>query len=258
MLSMLDFYASTEPNAQSTVDIFKGEWLSVLPGGLNSGWADLFNVDRVAWPNSLFDISGKSVLELGPLEGGQSFALHKIGANTITAVEGNSRAFLKCLIVKELFDLSRIKLLYGDFVKYLEKTNDRFDVIFASGVLYHMSQPLQLLSLIKQHTNQCYIWTHYYDQHLLEDALGDQFDGKFGSRITIEYSGYRCDAYPQYYADALDRPEFAGGNAPSSLWLTRTDILSFLTHIGFTRIETNHENTLHQHGPSFSIAAQCS
>ena len=46
MQSMLDFYASTEPNAQSTVDIFKGEWLSVLPGGLNSGWADLFNVDR--------------------------------------------------------------------------------------------------------------------------------------------------------------------------------------------------------------------
>jgi hypothetical protein len=31
----------------------------------------------------------------------------------------------------------------------------------------------------------------------------------------------------------------------------------FLTHIGFTRIETNHENTSHQHGPSFSIVAQC-
>lgn len=257
MQSMLDFYASTEPDAQSTVDIFKGEWLSVLPGGLISGWADLFNVDRVAWPNSLFDISGKSVLELGPLEGGQTFALHSIGANTITAVEGNSRAFLKCLIVKELFDLSRAKFLYGDFVRYFEKTNHRFDIIFASGVLYHMSQPLKLLALIKQHTNQCYLWTHYYDQHMLEAAYGDQFGGKFGAPIAIEYGGYRCDAYPQYYVDALDRPEFAGGNAPSSLWLTRADILSFLAHIGFTRIETNHENTLHQHGPSFSIAAQC-
>jgi 16S rRNA A1518/A1519 N6-dimethyltransferase RsmA/KsgA/DIM1 with predicted DNA glycosylase/AP lyase activity len=146
------------------------------------GWADPFNVDRVAWPNSLFDISGKSVLELGPLEGGHSFALHNIGASTITAIEGNSRAFLKCLIVKELFDLSRVKLLYGDFVKYLEKTTDHFDIIFASGVPYHMCPPLQLLSLIKQHTNQCYIWAHYYDQHLLQDALGDQFVEKCGSK----------------------------------------------------------------------------
>jgi hypothetical protein len=257
MQSMLDFYADSEPNAQSTVDIFKGEWLSVLPGVSNSGWIDLFNVSRVAWPDSLFNISGKSVLELGPLEGGQSFALHNIGADTITAVEGNSRAFLKCLIVKELFNLSRIKFLYGDFVKYLETADDRFDIIFASGVLYHMSEPLKLLSLIKQHTDKCYIWSHYYDQHLLEAALGDQFHHKFGAQITIEYAGYRCGAYPQYYTDALARPEFAGGNAPSSLWLTRADILSFLTHIGFTIIQTNDENPLHQNGPSFSIAAQC-
>lgn len=258
MQSMLDFYADTEPNAQSTVDIFKGEWLSVLPGGLNSGWADLFNVSRVAWPNSLFNISGKSVLELGPLEGGHSFALHHIGAATITAVEGNSRAFLKCLIIKELFGLSRVKLLYGDFVKYLENSIDYFDVIFASGVLYHMSQPLKLLSLMKQNTNKCFIWTHYYDRHLLESSLGDQFSRKYGAPVSIEYGGYHCDAYPQYYADALDRPEYAGGNAPSSLWLTRTDILNFLNHIGFTSIETDDEVTAHPNGPYFSIAAQCS
>jgi hypothetical protein len=125
---MLDFYADTEPNAQSTVDIFKGEWLSVLPGGLNSGWADLFNVSRVAWPNSLFNISGKSVLELGPLEGGHSFALHHIGAATITAVEANSRAFLKCLIIKghgppcNCGDEIKIQKCYG---RYLEGLPER-------------------------------------------------------------------------------------------------------------------------------------
>jgi hypothetical protein len=79
-----------------------------------------------------------------------------------------------------------------------------------------------------------------------------------GAPVSIEYGGYRCDAYPQYYADALDRPEYAGGNAPSSLWLTRTDILSFLDHIGFTSIETDDEVTVHPSGPYFSIAAQCS
>jgi Protein of unknown function (DUF1698) len=253
MQSMLDFYARAEPSAQLTVDIFKGEWLSILPGRLNSGWADLFTDARVAWPNTLFDISGKSVLELGPLEGGQTFALHNIGAKTITAVEANSRAFLKCLIVKELFDLVRVKLLFGDFVKYLETTGDHFDIIFASGVLYHMSEPLKLLYLIKQHTNQCYLWTHYFDQ----SALDRTESGRFGEVLNIEYNGYHCDAYPQYYGDALDQLQFAGGNSRSSLWLDRNDILSFLSYIGFTRIETNHENTSHPNGPSFSVAAQC-
>lgn len=142
-------------------------------------------------------------------------------------------------------------------VKYLENTSDHFDIIFASGVLYHMSEPLKLLSLIKQHTNQCYVWTHYYDRHLLEGSQGSQFLGRFGEGMTIEYAGYRCNGYPQYYCDALDQPQFAGGNDRSSLWLARDDILSFLSYIGFTKIETNHENTAHPNGPSFSIVAEC-
>jgi hypothetical protein len=208
------------------------------------------------WPHSQFNISGKSVLELGPLEGGQTYALHNLGASTITAVEGNSRGFLKCLIVKELLALDRANFLYGDVVRYLETTNAFFDIIFASGVLYHMTEPLKLLWLIKHHTNRVYLWTHYYDHDLLADALGDQFHTKFGEPITVEYARYRCEAYPQYYGDALDWEGYCGGNAPSSVWLSRGDIINFLRQIGFNKLEIGEENPGGPHGPAFAIAAQ--
>jgi len=255
MKSILDLYTNQEPTPQSTIDIFKNEWSSKLPGGLSAGSADLFNVDRIMWPHSRFDIAGKSILELGPLEGGETFALHQLGARTITAVEGNSRAFLKCLIVKELYRLDRVNFLYGDMVRYLEKTNDTFDLIFASGVLYHMTEPLKLLWLIKHHTNRCYIWTHYYDRELLKRLYGDKFNTQFGESTIVECAGYNCDAYEQYYGEAMDWEGYCGGNAPSSLWLTRKDILNFLEHIGFQKMEIGDER-VHQFGPCFSIAAQ--
>jgi hypothetical protein len=254
MNSVLDFYVAHEPTAQSTVDIFKDEWSSRLPGGVHSGTADLFNVDRVMWPHSRFDFSGKSILELGPLEGGGTFALHKLGARAITAVEGNSHAFLKCLIVKELYNLERVNFLYGDMVRYLETTNSSFDIIFASGVLYHMTEPLKLLWLIKHHTNKCYIWTMYYDRNLLAETFGDSFGTRFGEPIITSCAGFTCSAYEQYYLQALDWKGYCGGNAPSSFWLTKNDILNFLEHVGFKKLEIESDQ-LHEFGPCISIAA---
>jgi hypothetical protein len=255
MESILDAYTSQAPTPQLTVDIFKNEWSSKLPGGLRSGAADLFNVDRVRWPHQCFDICGKSVLELGPLEGGGTFALHQLGARKITAIEANSRAYLKCLIIKELYNLERAHFLYGDMIRYLETTNETFDLIFASGVLYHMTEPLKLLWLIKHHSNRCYIWTHYYDHDVLRRAYGDKFSTRFGEPKIAEYAGYRCEAYEQYYAEALDWQGYCGGNAPSSFWLGRNDILNFLEHIGFKKLEISGEE-LHEFGPCFSISAQ--
>ena len=255
MNSVLDFYAMQEPTVQQTIDIFKEQWSSKLPGQIQSGSLDLFEVERVMWPHRMFDITGKSILELGPLEGGQTFALHKLGARTITAIEGNSHAFLKCLIVKELYNLGRANFLYGDIIKYLETTNATFDIIFASGVLYHMTEPLKLLWLIKHHTNRCYIWTHYYDQEILRDIYGDKFSARFGEPIFVSQAGYSCQAYVQYYGEALDWQGYCGGNAPSSLWLTRKDILNYLEYLGFKNIEINNE-VLHKREPCFSISAQ--
>ena len=85
------------------------------------------------------------VLELGPLEGGHSFMLQKAGALMVTAIEANVRALLKCLITKEITRLTACEFLCGDFIEYLRRTDTSYDAVLASGVLYHMTEPLELL-----------------------------------------------------------------------------------------------------------------
>ena len=71
-----------------------------------------------------------------------------VNGASVVAVESNTRAYLKCLVVKELLDLQRCHFLLGDFVPYLQETPERFELLLASGVLYHSPDPLAMLALL--------------------------------------------------------------------------------------------------------------
>jgi hypothetical protein len=145
-MSILDQYTHAAPSPQAAIDIFKGEWTSQLPlPDLNSGSLPVFEDPRIEWAVAqMGGVKGKTVLELGPLEGGHTYMLERLGAKSVVAVEANARAYLKCLIVKELLGLERAQFLYGDFLEYLRQTSPKFDVCIASGVLYHMREPIEL------------------------------------------------------------------------------------------------------------------
>ena len=53
------------------------------------------------------------MLELGPLEGAHTYMLDRAGASEVVAIEGNTRAFLKCLITKELLSMPSARFLVG-------------------------------------------------------------------------------------------------------------------------------------------------
>jgi hypothetical protein len=73
--------------------------------------------------------------------------LQRMNAKKIVSIEANTRAFLKCLCIKEIFNLDCVKFKLGDFIQFLEKTNSKFDLVFASGVLYHMLEPITEFSI---------------------------------------------------------------------------------------------------------------
>jgi hypothetical protein len=168
-LSMLDVYVKHAPSDQNLIDIFQGEWSSTMPSisGLTSipGPVPLFEDDRITWANdALGGFTGKKILELGPLEGGHSYMLQKAGATSITSIDSNQRAFMKCLCVKEIFSLDRVHFILGDFVPFMETTSEKFDVIIASGVLYHMTDPISVLTKMARISDKLFFWTHYYDE----------------------------------------------------------------------------------------------
>lgn len=249
---------SEEAGPQNALDIFQREWSSSLPpeaGNLHAGQAQLFEDPRIDWAREeMGGFAGLKVLELGPLEGGHSYMLEKSGAMSVLAIEANTRAFLKCLVVKEILGLERCHFLLGDFVEYLKRHNDRFDVCLASGVLYHMRNPVELIYLISRVSDRIILWTHYYDADLIESSAdASQY---FSDSKMSEYEGFRHRLHRHSYMDALEREDFCGGTAPYSFWMSREDILSCLRHFGFSNLKIGFEDPQHPHGPAFCVMAE--
>lgn len=257
-IDVLDHYVSTSPSDQNALDIFAGEWLSKLPdsgGALRAGHIPLFHDARVEWAvTAMGGVKGKSVLELGPLEGGHTAMLERHGASSITAVEANQRAFLRCLIVKEILRLDRSHFLCGDFMEFLRSNPGKFDVCFASGVLYHLLNPAELIDLAGGVCDSLYLWTHYYEEAAISRYANRKL--KFTGSIAAEHKGFRHILYRQEYQEALALRNYCGGTSCWSQWMTRSDILACLEHFGWKNVRINFEVLDHPHGPYFALVAQ--
>jgi hypothetical protein len=258
-VKILDEYVQSAPSKQNVLDIFKDEWSSALPAssGLETkpGFAGLFEDGRIVWALETLAIPpGSRILELGPLEGGHSYMLQNAGAREVISIEANTRAFLKCLCVKELFDLDRVRFLLGDFVEYLREDRSQYDAVIASGVLYHMEQPLELLELISRATRKVMLWTHYYDRDVITRSR--HLAHKFTPLKSFEHAGVTYERSTQSYKEALGWAGFCGGTETTSTWLSRDSIIRALTAFGFTKITVNFEDPGHQHGPAFALCAE--
>jgi hypothetical protein len=255
----LNWYVKSKPSPKNAVDIFKGEWASRLPApysGIPAGSANLFDDERIAWfVEQVGGVAGCSALELGPLEGGHSYMLEKQGAASVLAIEANTHAYLKCLVIKDLLELERVRFLCGDFMAYLnDDDGKRFDVCVASGVLYHMQNPAELIGLLaKRCTSHLFLWTHYYDEATISASA--RLASKFARGTAVEHAGFRHTLYRQEYGATTFHSGFCGGTAPTSSWMSRQDILDCLTFFGFSRLNVAFDQRDHVNGPAFAVAA---
>jgi SAM-dependent methyltransferase len=255
--SVLDSYVGRPPSGENATAIFAGEWSSRLPAPYDgcTGTADLFEDARITWASTLIGgFDGLRVLELGPLEAGHTTMLERAGAASVVAVESNVRAYLKCLIVKELLGLSRCSFELGDFVAYLNDTSERFDLCVASGVLYHLDDPIAALALMGRVSDRLLIWTHYYDAVVLD--ANPAFAGRFYAGERADHDGFEYTRYRQNYGEALKWHGFCGGSKAYCHWLGRQDILGMLHRLGFERIEVGFDHPNHPNGPAFAVVAQ--
>jgi hypothetical protein len=255
--SATDQYVTTAPSPQHALDIFKGEWASKMPAPLDrceAGALPLFGDPRLQWGVDRLDgVAGKRAIELGPLEGGHTWMLEQLGAAHITAIEASTRAFLKCLTVKELTGMRRAEFLCGDSIAYLRGTRERFDIAIASGILYHLVNPIELIALLATRCDRLYLWTAYYDAELI--ARQPKLAARFRGSTPATHEGFAHTLHQYRYQTALFLPGFSGGTAPHAHWLTRDTILAALRHFGFTGIETAFEEPHHPNGPAFALVA---
>lgn len=254
-------YCVDPPSPQTMLDIFRGHWKSALPSELNlvTGTEQIFARDpRVVWAQELIPggFQGREILELGPFEGYDTRLFETLGARAVWALEGNNINFLKCLVLKEALGLNA-KLLYGDFRKFLRACQRRFDVVWASGVLYHSEDPIDLVEQIARCTNCLFIWTHYSTRPF---ANGRPSQFPVEERKVVQTShGATVELHKQLYfasGQAGSLPlRWAGGSQAHSYWLTREGLLALLRAEGFDRIDVHQEGALEEM-PYIGLLAQ--
>ncbi len=254
--AILDSYVQGAPSGKQALEIFAGEWSSRLPPPYDviTGSSELFEDARIKWMLEVIGgIEGYRILELGPLEAGHTTMLERAGAGTITAVEGNTRAFLKCLIVKEVLGLERSHFLCGDIHGFLAECTDRFDLCLASGVLYHMRDPVEVLNAMARVSDRLVLWTHYYDPAVLDHP---EIAVHFGSATERAIGDLTFTEHRYEYGEALAWNGFCGGSAHYANWLERDTILECLRRAGFDSIEIGFDEVMAQHGPALAIVAR--
>jgi len=227
------------PSSQTALDIFSGSWWTAMPAdsGLVAGLNPGFDDARVPWVNSLVPLAGARIVELGPFEAYTTWQLQQHAVADLVSVEANRYNFLKCLVIKEIFDL-KAKFVHGDVCKFLESTDEQYDFVWASGIVYHNVDPLRLLQLASQRSDRIFIWTHYYDEQCASSPTqGYLFNKELNS--TYEFScvdfTYHFRSYGMNDFDNMPN-HWSAGTALHANWLSRDDLIKALNILGYKNI----------------------
>lgn len=239
------------PSKQAALDIFRGEWASKFPvEDLNAGTAPLFEDARLRKFLDLEGVGGMDILELGPLEAGHSYMLEQAGAKSVLAIEANTRAYLKCLVVKEILGLQKVRFLLGDIYQFMESDVSLYDVAVAYGIMYHLRDPQRMFQLLSRRVRKggrVLLWTHYWTETAESEC--PTLKGHFtSSREVILPGGAQVRLHRHEYGSSIFKKGFFGGNAAYSEWMTRQGILDSAKDSGF-ELEID-EDLNHHNGPS--------
>ncbi len=251
-------YSLKSPGIQNALDIFKDEWISKLPGDYGQFRAGenttLFDDPRLIWGIGVFGgVKNSKILELGPLEGAHTYMLQDHGASEIISIEANHRAFLRCLIIKEIFDLHHAKFQCGDFLEYLREEPDCFDLCIASGVLYHLQNPAELISLLSKVSSKVLIWTHYFEPAII--SKNPALEAKFLPSQQLEYGGFTYTGHAYQYQGEREKLGFCGGGLEFAHWISRQDLMDSLQFFGWRNVIIKDDDPYHQNGPAITLAA---
>lgn len=251
-------FLTVPPSEQNAFDLFPTAWSSAFEGVQTSGNFKGADDARLKWLFQKIDVRGKSVLELGPLEAAHTYMLESAGASVL-AIESNKGAFLRSLITKNYLGM-KAKFLLGDFEK-MDISERHFDLVMASGVLYHMKDPIALLNAISKTTDNLFIWTHYFEPDLSKwnASLSLLFEAKkweYEKPITQQFDSLNIRMVKQHYGDAIGWNGFCGGSDVYSNWIYREDLIALLRKLGFSRIDVEFDDVKHQNGPAFCLLCQ--
>ncbi len=210
---------------------FHTPWKSkFLIGGKSYGGENDYSSKRISMLNlpeviSNVQFEDKRILELGPLEGGNTIKLEGLNPKSILSIEGRVESYLKCCMVKNLYDLNRSKFYLDDVMNISKEKYGSFDIAVVLGLLYHLDKPHVLLNELSRMVNTLIISTHYADNTSpypnAEDHTIITPNGKYYGRLYIEDPASDPNAGLQF----------------KSFWPYEKDLIQMCKDSGFSHIK---------------------
>lgn len=206
----------------------------VIEGKAYGGKYDAFNDQRLSWFIQRFP-EAETILELGSLEGGHTFALAQHpNIKRIVAIESRGANLERARFVQQLLKIDKAEFILANLEDFDLASVGKFEVVFCAGLLYHLPEPWRLLEQVARVSPALFLWTHYAPLQKAKET-------------RLHYAGmtYREGGMQ----DSLS------GMSPVSFWPTLEGLQQMLADYSFTRVEIIQDEVNHPHGPAVTLAA---
>ncbi|MFO0850940.1 MAG: methyltransferase domain-containing protein [Gemmataceae bacterium] len=212
-----------------------GDWTAMaidLGGGLSTlppapDWR-LARIVQIARDVLRRPLAGCRVLDLACLEGHYSIEPALKGA-TVLGIEGRADNIAKARFAAEALGLQNCRFVQEDVRSLSASTHGAFDLVIASGILYHLDAPaaLDFVAAIADVCTDCAI---------IDTYVAARPEAETRWRETVYHGRY----YREHAAGATDREKladlWASIDNTRSFWLTKPSLLNLLTDVGFATV----------------------
>jgi SAM-dependent methyltransferase len=172
--------------------------------------------------------TGVTVADLGSLEGGYAAEFARAGFE-VYGIEARKENHDNACLLQDALALGNLHFVQGDVRSDLLE-GGQFDVIFCSGLLYHLDKPVEFLNLLGQATRQMLILNTHYS-----------LEG--GHPESSHHPGSGCDYREaenegrkgHWYRESISRWDSFGNE--SSFWLRKDELIASLQEAGFYKVE---------------------
>ena len=178
-------------------------------------------------------LAGKRVLDVGCLEGGYTVTFARLGARESVGLDIRESNLQRCRFLQEQLGLDNVRFVKQDAKTVSPDTLGTFDAVFASGLLYHLDDPVDFLRraydlttdllLLDTHVASPYAWAHACSDRLTARTWGDR---SYAGRLM-----YDCPAH--LTPEQVDRLHWASFGNATSFWLTEESLVQALWDVGF-------------------------
>ena len=181
-------------------------------------------------------LADRSIVDLGCLEGGFTLAFAARGALHALGIEARDVSVRRCELARNLLGLENAEFVRADIKDELDR-RQAFDVVFATGILYHVSDPASVLSSMHRACSSlALIDTHVATRDTVTHDCSDE-------EVTRHLGGhdYQGRMYHEYIPTVDDAEHenllWAAWSDADSFWPYEDDLVEMIYRSGFSSVE---------------------